>query len=286
VHVLTAPAKINLTLEVLGDLPGGYHEIDTVFATLDLADEIRWRYAAKTQLVVLGTPAGMTISEGEDNLVIKALRALEAACGRELSLYIELKKRIPAGGGLGGGSSDAAALLYGVNQSHELGLTRQKLLEIAAPLGADVAFGVYGGVARGQQRGDQLQALPGLAKSPSICLVIPPFPCPTGDIYRAWDRDRPQSARGRSQQLVDALENGQKINWADVLANDLEAAAFQVHPQLQEIANALKPIGPVLLCGSGSTLSCWSSDKEAVEKAVEPWQCQVVAAKVSGEARK
>lgn len=286
VHAIKSPAKINLTLEVLGDLPGGYHQLDTVFATLDLADELRWRYAPKTQLVLLGTPSGMAVSEGEDNLVIQALRALEVACGRELSLYIELKKKIPAGGGLGGGSSNAAALLYGVNESHELGLTGEKLLELAATLGADVAFGIRGGIARGSQRGEQLQALPALAKPASLILVIPPFPCPTGEVYRAWDRTSPQPARGRSQKLVDVLEKGQKPNWADLLGNDLEAAAFEVQPQLAEIANALKPLGPVLLCGSGSTLSCWSSDLEAVQKAVEPWQCQVVPAKVTGEVRK
>jgi 4-diphosphocytidyl-2-C-methyl-D-erythritol kinase len=279
-----APAKINLALEVLGDLPGGYHELDSLFATLDLADELIWNDAPETTLRLGGEVSGLDISVGDDNLVIKALRALEAACGRSLPLDIELIKHIPAGGGLGGGSADAAALLYGLNQSHQLGFTLKQLQELASPLGADVAFGVRGGVARGTGRGDQLQALPSLPPR-AITLVLPPFFCPTGAVYRAWDAARYRPALGKVAASLPYLERGQWPPLELLLGNDLEPAAEQMQPQLAEIRQALQPIGPTLLCGSGSTLSCWGGTLEQILQAVAPWNCRCVAALVTGMAR-
>lgn len=286
-HQLLAPAKINLALEVLGDLPGGYHEIDTVFATLDLCDELRWTDAQHTRLRLSGELEGLKISVGEDNLVLRALRALEAASGRSLALDIELVKRIPAGGGLGGGSADAAALLYGVNQSHGLGLSHAQLQQLAAPLGADVAFGVLGGVARGNGRGDQLTLVP-VPQSRGLLLILPPFFCPTGEIYKAWDSLRSRPAAGKVERTLDYLQHRRWGPLDEMLGNDLEPAAFQVRPQLGEIAAALRQRGwgPVLLCGSGSTLSCWGNLNVAeVTEVVSAWGCRVVSAHLTGDRR-
>lgn len=283
---LSAPAKINLALEILGDLPGGYHELDSLFVTLDLADELHWREASQTSLRLSGEVTGLDISVGEDNLVLRALRALEAACGRALPLEIELVKRIPAGGGLGGGSADAAALLCGVNQSHELGLSWAQLEKLAAPLGADVAFGVRGGLARGTGRGDQLEALPVPPAHPLV-LILPPFFCHTGAVYKAWDAGRWRPAQGKVQASLPFFQAGQWGPLTEILGNDLEPAAEAVQPQLAEIRQALVAggLGPVLLCGSGSTMSCWGGSLEEVTRAVAPWHCRTVAAQVTGVAR-
>jgi len=283
---LSAPAKINLALEILGDLPGGYHELDSLFATLDLADELHWREAGQTSLRLGGEVTGLDISVGEDNLVLRALRALEDACGRKLPLEIELIKRIPAGGGLGGGSADAAALLFGVNQSHDLGFSLDRLEELAAPLGADVAFGVRGGLARGTGRGDQLESLPVPPVHP-VVLILPPFFCPTGAVYKAWDGQRWRPARGKVQAWLPYLKAGRWGPLAEILGNDLEPAAETVQPQLAEIRQALvaRGLGPVLLCGSGSTMSCWGGSLKEVAQAVAPWSCRTLAAQVTGVAR-
>ncbi|MFN8606043.1 MAG: 4-(cytidine 5'-diphospho)-2-C-methyl-D-erythritol kinase [Vulcanimicrobiota bacterium] len=281
---ILAPAKINLALEVLGDLPGGYHELDSLFATLDLADELRCAEADRTSLRLAGEVTGLDISVGEDNLVLKALRALEAAAGRPLPLEIELVKRIPAGGGLGGGSADAAALLYAINQSHRLGFSLARLEAMASPLGADVAFGIRGGVARGTGRGDQLKPLPSLPAR-TITLILPPFFCPTGAVYRAWDESRWRPAAGKVAASLPYLERSQWPPLEILLGNDLEPAAEQVQPQLAEIRQALRPVGPTLLCGSGSTMSCWGGSLEQVQQAVAPWNCRCLAAQVSGTAR-
>jgi len=280
---ISAPAKINLALEVLGELPGGYHELDSVFATLDLADELTWQDASETRLEILGGQ-GLDISTGEDNLVLKALRSLEAATGRKLTLEISLHKHIPAGGGLGGGSADAAALLYGVNQSHHLGLSSSQLQALASPLGADVAFGVLGGVARGQGRGDLLTPLP-IPAPRAIHLIFPPFFCPTGPVYRAWDSGRFRPARGQVKQMLGQLPDGL---WGRHLGNDLEPAAERVQPQLREIRQALQSQGwgPVLLCGSGSTLSCWGGPSAPqLQDLLKPWGCEVLATRLSGASR-
>ena len=277
---MLAPAKINLALEVLGDLPGGYHELDSLFATLDLADELHWRDAPETSLRLGGEVTGLDISVGEDNLVMRALRALEQASGRPLPLEIELIKRIPAGGGLGGGSADAAALLYGVNQTHKLGFSLEQLEKLASPLGADVAFGVRGGLARGTGRGDQLQALPALPERP-IVLILPPFFCPTGAVYRAWDAARWRPAEGKVAASLPFVQAGSWGPLNEMLGNDLEPAAEQVQPQLAEIRKALQHLGPVLLCGSGSTMSCWGGSLAEVEAVVKVWNCRCVAAHVT-----
>lgn len=277
---MLAPAKINLALEVLGDLPGGYHQLDSLFATLDLADELHWKDADTTRLSLGGEVTGLDISVGEDNLVMRALRALEQASGRTLPLEIELLKRIPAGGGLGGGSADAAALLYGVNQSHGLGLSLEQLERLAAPLGADVAFGVRGGLARGIGRGDELQPLPPLPPRPLV-LILPPFFCPTGAVYRAWDAARWRPAAGKVAASLPYVQKGVWGPLEEMLGNDLEPAAEQVQPQLAELRTALQGLGPVLLCGSGSTVSCWGGTLEQVQAAVEPWKCRCLAAQVT-----
>ena len=282
---LTAPAKINLTLEIVGILDDGYHELDTVFVTLEVADTLSWEPASQTRLRLTGMPSGMPISVGEDNLVLRALRALERATGRALSLDLELEKRIPAGGGLGGGSADAAALLYGVNAFCDLGLSLTQLEELARPLGADVAFGVRGGVARGRGRGDRLQPLPRPQPRP-VMLVFPPFPCPTAEVYRAWRALRARPARGCTERLVQAVSQGH--DYLPHLGNDLAPAAEQVQPQLTEIRKLLEERGwgPVLLCGSGSTLSCWNAfDPAEVERTLQPWNCKALLTQVSGTGR-
>lgn len=281
-----APAKINLALEIVGVRSDGYHELDTVFATLELSDRLSWSQSSEPSVLRLhGDVGGMPVSTGEDNLVLRALRALEQASGRELPVHLDLEKRIPAGGGLGGGSGDAAALLFALNRSFKLGFTLSQLEALARPLGADVAFGIRGGVARGRGRGDELEPLPA-PPARSVMLVFPPFPCPTGEVYRAWREDRPRPAAGCTEKLVAALREGR--DFLPFLGNDLGPAAERVQPPLREIAQELESHGwgPVLLCGSGSTLSCWNADNAAaVEEALSRWRCKALLTRLNGIAR-
>ena len=250
-HRILAPAKINLTLEVMGLLSGGFHELDTVFAWLELADVLEWEAAASTSLEIEGDAHDVVADE--DNLVLRALRLLESKTGRSLPLALRLHKCIPAGGGLGGGSSDAAALLYGVNRSHGLDISLPTLRELAAQLGADVAFCVTGGTARGRGRGESLQALP----PPRPCRVIlacPGFGCPTPEIYRRWDRSPSRVQPQSSAHMQERLERGE--DWTDLLSNDLQAPAEDYRPELRALCRTLLEAGCqyTLLSGSGSTV--------------------------------
>ena len=203
--------------------------------------------------------SGLAVEAGESNLVTRALRLLEGELG-PLPGKAVLTKRIPAGGGLGGGSSDAAALLRGLGGS----LGSERLQALAARLGADVAFLVRGGTARGTGRGEQLEALPAPPPLPVI-LAFPDFGCPTGPVYGQWDRERYRPAAGSSVRVVAALRQGSGLT--EALGNDLEPAACALFPALHETFAGLREAGcePVLLAGSGSTVVGFpAGDPEAV----------------------
>ncbi|HKF77535.1 MAG TPA: 4-(cytidine 5'-diphospho)-2-C-methyl-D-erythritol kinase [Candidatus Dormibacteraeota bacterium] len=197
-----AHAKLNLDLAVLGRRPDGHHEIRTRFQAISLHDLLIVETAALTHLEG-GVP---------DDLVLRAQRALAEAAGRDLPARLRLVKRIPIGAGLGGGSADAAAALRGLSRVYGL---RCDLAPIAAGLGADVPFLVYGGSAIGTGLGERLQ--PVAPDTGWYAVVWPGFPVSTGDVYRRWD----------------------EVGGAG--PNQLRRAAFAVEPRLAEFADMLGP---------------------------------------------
>jgi 4-diphosphocytidyl-2-C-methyl-D-erythritol kinase len=212
-QVVLAPAKLTVTLRVTGVRPDGHHEVDAEMVTLDLADELT--FSAGDGIEVTGA-TGLPVPATADNLVCRALRAV----GRRA--HVRLRKRIPAGAGLGGGSADAAAVL------RWSGCTDAG---IAAALGADVPFCLVGGRARVGGRGERVQPLPLVPRT--FTLLIPPYGVATGEVYRAWDRLGGPRAEG----------------------NDLEPAAVAVEPRLAEARRDLAEATGVrpTLAGSGSS---------------------------------
>ena len=254
--IVSAPAKINLTLEVTGTEDNGYHTLDTVFAWLQLEDSLQLKKAESTTLSILADGVSTElVTADSDNLVLKAHAALQRASGKELATEFTLTKRIPAGGGLGGGSADAAAALFGLNRLFELEMSQQELLEVARPLGADVSFGLVGGMARGTRYGDVLESLSPLRPllERELVLVFPGFPCPTPKVYRLWDQSPSRVAQGASRKLLTAQTEEEMLS---LIANDLEAPAIQFHPPLQKYKEAMFQAGLESVCvsGSGSTL--------------------------------
>ena len=254
--IVSAPAKINLTLEVTGIEDNGYHTLDTIFAWLQLEDSLSLEKASCTTLSILseGVSTEMVTADS-DNLVLKAHAALKRASGKELATEFVLTKRIPAGGGLGGGSADAAAALFGLNRLFQLEMSQQELLEVARPLGADVSFGLVGGMARGTRYGDVLESLSPLRPllERELVLVFPAFPCPTPTIYGLWDKSPSKVALGASQKLLAARTEEEMLS---LISNDLEEPAIQYHPPLKEYKEAMVGAGLQAVCvsGSGSTL--------------------------------
>jgi len=272
--VLAAPAKLNLFLEVTGRRADGYHELDSVFATIDLHDTVALEKAPKTSLRVEGGAAPPDAS----NLAWRAADALG------LPARIELDKRVPAGAGLGGGSSDAAAVLTGLHELYGRPLDLAALTPVAAGLGADVPFFLHGGLARCRGIGDLVEPLdpPG---EWLFLLVSPDLPVATKGIYAALDAGLPPKPRAATIFLEKFLGPGAEAPFF----NRLQAAAERVVPRLRTVREeAERRFGRrFTLTGSGSSYfsavesdfrlsePAWSVERVAVRAAVvrAPWVC-------------
>jgi 4-diphosphocytidyl-2-C-methyl-D-erythritol kinase len=217
VSTLVAPAKLTLSLRITGVRPDGFHEIDAEMVTVDLVDELIFAEGDGLEVVDETDGAGVAVPVGEANLVRRALRLVDRAAA------VRLVKRIPAGGGLGGGSADAAAVLRWA------GVTD---LARAAELGADVPFCVVGGRARVTGIGEVVEPL--AFEERTLTLSTPPFGCSTPAVYRRWDELGGPTGAG---------------------PNDLEAAALAVEPRLARWRDRLgDATGETpILAGSGST---------------------------------
>jgi 4-diphosphocytidyl-2-C-methyl-D-erythritol kinase len=248
-----AHAKVNLLLRVLAREHTGYHQIETVFTLLELADElIVTRTAAGVELTVEGPDLGPV----EDNLVVRAARAALQLTGTRFGVAIHLKKHIPVRAGLGGGSSDAAATLQAVQALAGGAVPRQELLLTAARLGADVAFfaaGAPAAVAWG--RGERMYRLAAPPAAPAL-LAVPHVTVSTPEAYRWWDEMHPTEAT-RPPVLLDADAFATWGSIGRLGGNDFEVPVFARHPELRAVFEQLARSAPlwVRLCGSGSAVA-------------------------------
>ena len=241
-----ACAKVNLWLEVLSRRADGYHELETVMHEIDLADMVRVTPIEESTRFVVDDP---TVGVGEDNLALKALRAVEAHVNRELPCRIELEKHIPSGGGLGGGSSDAAAVIRAVNRAFDLELGLIEMESIGATFGSDVSFFVRGGTSSCTGRGEIIEPLD-VADRFFFVLIFPGFPIPTPLIFSELQlTDSPR----QSYDFRRCLEVGNLSGMRRRLFNRLESPAIESFPRL---ARALGECAPhtALMSGSGSTI--------------------------------
>ncbi len=236
VHRWSAPAKLNLMLHVVGRRPDGYHELQTVFQLIDLMDAIDISVREDGMISRPSGPAG--VPEDQD-LVVRAARALKAATGSRLGANISVTKRIPLGGGLGGGSSDAATTLVGLNQMWRTGLTSAQLAAIGASLGADVPVFVAGRSAWAEGIGEILTPVQ-LGKDSWYLVIFPGVLVPTASVFQAPELTRnspPTTMRG-------FLETGGR--------NDCEAVVRARFPAVGEALDWLGRHAPARLTGTGS----------------------------------
>jgi 4-diphosphocytidyl-2-C-methyl-D-erythritol kinase len=248
---LRTPAKVNPVLEVLGKRPDGFHELALVFQAIDLYDEIRIEEGGQgIRLEVEGS----ALPADDSNLVMKAVRLFAHDVLRgSIDIRIRLKKNIPMAAGLGGGSSDAAATLLGLDRLFKTDLDLKKLMPLAAQLGSDVAFFLTGGTALGRGRGEIIE--PWEATAPwSLVLVKPQEGLSTPSVYRSGKAVFTSGERAQSFRQV-ALK-GDPALIAKALFNGLEPAALSLLPLIGEIREALVKAGSlgVLVSGSGPTV--------------------------------
>lgn len=246
---VSSSAKLNLYLEILDRRPDGYHNLRTVFERISLNDTLT--------LKEIDSPEIRIISDSKDipcdsrNLAYKAAEILKEDFGIEKGLEIRIKKMIPVGAGLGGGSSNAASVLLGLNRLWRLGLSRGRLLGYAARLGSDVSFFIYNcPYALGTSRGEKIRPLKSWKKRLWHILVVPKINAPTKEIYREFDK-------GRGLNVKAGTTRGRYPNVKEILFNRLEEAAFRRYPQVREVKEILlKEAGleNALMSGSGSAV--------------------------------
>ena len=244
-----APAKVNLSLWIVGKERSGYHRILTLFYKIPLYDEILIDHWKESLVRCEG------LKSTSDNTVYKALKYLSEYTGRNLCLKVVIKKRIPVGAGLGGGSSDAAAVLHAANLMFDLNLSLEELVEVGAKVGADVPFFLLGErAAIGRGRGYDLQPVD--VKVPgNWILVFPTTPVSTRWAYETFSKHcrftPEEEAEERLQNLIEALRRGGDFQ----MENDFERVILPRIGPVREAKEALRGAGfKALLSGSGSTV--------------------------------
>jgi 4-diphosphocytidyl-2-C-methyl-D-erythritol kinase len=255
-----APAKINWTLEVLRRRDDGYHEVRTVMQTIDLCDEIVLESSEALSLEVEGTH-----EPSADDHIVAAVRLMETATGRAIPVKARVHKRIPVGAGLGGGSSDGAAVLRALNQLLELGLSRERLAEIGSAIGSDVPFFAHGGTALGLGRGERVDPLPDVPER-WLALLAPPIfiPQKTRRMYRTLSAEDFGDGSG-TRALVERLLRHEAPADTDMF-NAFERPAFEALEALRRYRDLLLKAGAarVHLAGSGPALfAAFASEGEA-----------------------
>jgi len=254
---IPAFAKINLRLDIVGKREDGYHELRTIFQTISLHDELRFSTAKKPGIgLAVSGDAPLAQEPVEKNLVYQAVDALRQELGIRSGTTIELKKTIPAGRGMGGGSSDAAAALIGYLRLTKKKLPKSRLLEIAAGLGADVPFFLLGGRALGVNRGDEIYPLDDIPKQHILVVSPKDIHVATPDAFR-WAEAKPVSLTksGGNSKLWEFCA----LCWSaqgSGLSNDFEGPVFRRHARLAKIKQELLHRGAAeaSLAGSGSAV--------------------------------
>lgn len=245
---LRAFAKINYALDVLGRRQDGYHDISTVMQSISLADEIELRRS--TEGFTLSVEHGVGIGPFEKNTVYLAWKLLRRLVDEELPVDVTLRKRIPAGAGLGGGSADAAAILVGLDEMFGLGLRIDELCGIGVEVGADVPFCILGGTARGEGVGEILTPLPA-PLAHRIVVAKPPESAETAAIYRAYDVAHTESKRS-VRSVVPALRSGSVSALAVAAGNDLAPVTGGLIPEVATLQRDLLALGALGASMSGS----------------------------------
>src|SRR5712691_12337371 len=250
---IAAHAKINLFLRILARESSGFHQIETAFALLELADEL---HVSRTDSSVTLEVNGPDLGPADENLAVRAARAVLDATGNRFGVAITLTKRIPPRAGLGGGSSDGAAALHAVNALAGGAVPSPELLQFAARLGADVPFFASGApLALAWGRGERLFRLAPLPPAPAL-IAVPTTGIATSDAYRWWDEGN-SSPAARGAVALDAPSLAAWGSVGRLGGNDFETVVFSKHPSVRALFERLAATHPywVRLCGSGSAVA-------------------------------
>lgn len=249
--LVKAPAKINLSLDVLYKRPDGFHEVEMIMTTIDLADRVELTLLEQDKIHILSH--NRYVPDDQRNLAFQAAQLLKDRYQVKKGVQITIEKTIPVAAGLAGGSSDAAATLRGLNKLWELGLTLDELAVLGSEIGSDVSFCVYGGTALAKGRGEMITDLP----APPTCWVIlakPYIGVSTAEVYRRLDLNGMQHPQ--IGEMVKAIHNNDYQGVCENVGNVLEDVTLKLHPEVAQIKEQMKRFGAdaVLMSGSGPTV--------------------------------
>lgn len=260
-----APAKINLTLDVLYKRPDGYHEVEMIMTTVDLADRVGLRNRHDGQIQIHSS--SNFVPDDQRNLAYQAAKLLRDTYNVQAGVSITIDKQIPVAAGLAGGSSDAAATLKGLNHLWNLNLSIDQLAELGAKIGSDVPFCVYGGTAIARGRGEKIEHI----ATPPACWVIlakPTIGVSTAAIYGGLNIAEVQHPN--TLKMKQAIEDKDYMQVCNTLDNVLESVTLKLHPEVAIIKEQMSRFGAdaVLMSGSGPTVFGLVQSKARVSRIV------------------
>lgn len=269
-QLLSAPAKLNLRLDVLKKRSDGYHDLLMLMVCLNLYDEIEFKIVERGILVTCDDKA---VPEGEGNIVYRAVKEILAYSSRNVGVEVHIRKRIPVAAGMGGGSSNAAAVIKGLNQLLKLKLPREKLMIIGAKIGADIPFFIFESPAIATGIGTELVKVKKIPKM-SFLVVNPGIQVPTAWVYKNLKLNGTNghtNGNGASKKLSELPQiYNTKRDVLKVLNNDLEEFTSKEYPVISEIKKLLMSHGAMgsQMTGSGPTVFGLYADKATLEKAL------------------
>lgn len=248
-----APAKINLTLDVLYKREDDYHQLEMVMSSVDLADHLTFTPLQEDKIEVYTNKAFLPVDKR--NHVYQAVRLVKEKYQISSGMRIEIEKRIPVAAGLGGGSTDAAATLRGLNKLWKLNLSVEELIEIGMKIGTDVPYSIVGGTAFVSGKGEKVRPI----KPMPPCWVVlakPKISVSTKTVFRALEVERLQDYQPTSRIVEAAIESGDYYEMVNNLSNALEIVTFDRHPKLEQLKERMLKYGMdgVTMSGSGPTI--------------------------------
>lgn len=283
ITTFSAPGKINIFFKVGSLQQDGYHDVASVYQAVELREQVSIRPAEKWTVTVEGSITDAHLAEvptDESNLVVKAAKAVAALADitSPHPVSFNIHKAVPVAGGMGGGSADAAAAVLAVNEMWCTGISREKLLQVSASLGADVPFAIMGGTAIGVGRGDVLRAIENVQQLHWVLI-----PCHVGlstpAVYKRLDELRAQRGEDphamasveEPSELIDALVRGDLNQISSLIHNDLQEAAIDLMPSLQQTIDAGISAGALVgvVSGSGPTVALLAQSKAHAEAIAE-----------------
>lgn len=262
-----ALAKVNLGLDVVRRREDGYHEVKMIMQTIHLYDQLKIKKTKEPGIHITANLDFLPLNE--NNLIYKAAKLLQDTCELQEGVAVDLQKYIPVAAGMAGGSTDAAAVLYGMNQLFQLGLKRQELMDLGVQIGADVPYCLMRGTALAEGIGEKLQSLPPMPKCP-VLIAKPGIGVSTKFVYENLKLDENTIHPNIDAQIA-AIRKGDLRGVAAHMGNLLETVTIPEYPIIEEIKGCMMDSGAVgaMMSGSGPTVFGLFEDKEVAKAAYE-----------------